>query len=327
MAPLSQGQTSRSVQLDDVTIHCVEEGEGPLVLLVHGFPECWYSWRHQLPALAAAGYRAVAMDVRGYGQSTAPTEVSDYRMMRHVADNVLLVEALGADRAVLVGHDWGAPIAWSSALLRPDLFDALATLSVPYAPPGRRRPTEIFAEIAGETEFYMSYFQERGRVEAEAAADLRRWLRGIYFGASGDATPDARRFAFVPKGTRMSDLLVQPDGGLSFMSEADLDVYVAELERSGLSGPLDRYRNLDRDWEDFAGFRDVPIVVPTLFVGSERDGPTVWGAGAIARFPETVPNLCGSHILEGCGHWIQQERPDDVNRLLLDFLAEVRPTR
>ncbi len=320
------GHRHRDVELDDVSIHVVEQGSGPLVLLVHGFPETSYSWRHQLPVLAEAGYRAAAIDVRGYGHSTAPDAIDAYRMVRHVADNVGVVRALGADEAVIVGHDWGSPIASSSALLRPDIFTAVALLSVPYTPPGSRRPTEVFAEMGGDAgEFYITYFQQPGRAEAEAAEDLRRWLVGFYFGASGEAPPEAIRFAVVPKGERMMDLFAAPDGEMSWLPGADLDHYVTEFERTGLAGGLNRYRNLDRDWEDFAAFRRQPVRVPALFVGGEKDGPVIWGAPAIARFGETLPELRGKHILPGCGHWIQQERPDEVNEALLGFLAQVRP--
>jgi len=321
------GHRHRDIQLDDVSIHVVEEGTGPLVLLVHGFPETSYSWRHQLPVLAAAGYRAAAIDVRGYGRSTQPEAIDAYRMMRHVADNVGVLEALGADEAVIVGHDWGSPIAATSALLRPDLFTALALLSVPYHPPGTHRPSEIFATMAGENaEFYIEYFQQPGRAEAEAEADLRRWLVGFYYGASGEAPPGASGFWAVPKGKKMIDLFAAPEGEMSWLPNADLDRYVAEFERTGVSGGLNRYRNIDRDWEDLAAFRHQPIAVPALFVGGEKDGPVIWGAAAIARFGETLPDLRGQHILPGCGHWTQQERPEEVNELLLGFLAEVRPT-
>jgi len=320
------GHRHHHYELDDVTIHAVEQGEGPVVLLVHGYPETSYSWRHQLPVLAEAGYKAVAIDVRGYGRSSRPEAIEDYRMVRHVADNVRLAEALGVEDVVIVGHDWGAPISWCSALLRPDLFSALALLSVPYAPPSVQPPTKVFAELFGDdAEFYMNYFQEPGRADAEAEEDVRGWITGFYYGGAAGAPPEATRFAVVPKGARMKDLLVQPEGEMPWLPAEDLDVYVAEFERTGLTGGLNRYRNLARDWADLAAFRGRPITVPTLFIGGDHDGPTVWGAQAIARFPETLPALRGSHILEGCGHWIQQEKPDDVNRLLLEFLAEVRP--
>jgi len=319
----------RTVTVGDVDIHLVEMGEGPLVLLVHGFPESWYSWRHQIPVLAAAGHRVVAIDVRGYGGSSRPARVEDYRMMRHVADNVALVEALGERTAVVVGHDWGAPIAWSSALLRPDVFRAVAGLSVPFAPSGPTRPTDAFAAMGGDEEFYISYFQEPGRAEAEIEADVRGWLRGMYFTASGEGVLAALEGGLPPMsavapGARMRDRFVEPGEPPAWMSEEDLDFYVGEFERSGLAGPLNRYRNVDRDWEDLAVMRHRPIEVPALFAGGELDGPTMWGGNAIDRFPTTLPRLHRSEILPRCGHWVQQERPDEVNDLLLDFLSAPR---
>lgn len=313
-------------ELDGITLHAIEQGEGPVVFLVHGYPETSFSWRHQMPVLAEAGYRAIAIDVRGYGRSSCPADIEDYAMTRLVADNVRLAEKLEIDEVVIVGHDWGAPIASSSALLRPDLFSAVGLLSVPYAPPSTRPPTKVLAELFGsDNEFYITYFQEPGRADAEAAEDVRGWLSGFYFGAAAGAPPEAHRFAVVPKGSRMKDLLVQPEAEMAWLPKADLDRYVADFERTGFTGGLNRYRNLDRDWADLAAFRGRPITVPALFVGGAEDGPTIWGATAIARFPETLPRLWGSHVLENCGHWVQQEKPDEVNRLLLDFLAEVRP--
>ena len=310
----------------------MEEGTGPLVLFVHGFPESWYSWRHQLPAVAAGGFRAVAIDVRGYGRSSAPLEVDAYGMLQHVNDNLGVLEALSPDdpTAIIVGHDWGAPIAANSALLRPDVFRAVALLSVPYNPPGRRRPTEAFDEIgrlAGDDEeFYINYFQEPGRAEREIELDVRFWLTGFYVAASGEGVglaPDGRTIATVRKGGLLRDRFVIPDELPAWLTQEDLDVYVGEFERTGFRGPLNRYRNVDRDWLDFQPWRGQPIAVPSLFIGGERDGPTVWGRSAISRFPETLPGLRGSHILAGCGHWIQQERSDDVNAILVDWLRSL----
>jgi pimeloyl-ACP methyl ester carboxylesterase len=314
----------RTEQVNGIRIHCVEAGAGPLVLLVHGFPESWYSYRHQLDALAAAGYRAVAIDVRGYGRSSAPVAIESYRMLMHVRDNVELVHALGESSAVVVGHDWGAPIAWSSALLRPDVFRAVAGLSVPYSAPGDRRPSEVFRFMGGDEEFYIEYFQQPGRAEAEIEADVRRWLLGFYFSASGDAPSRGSltgTMASVPHGHRMVERFSFPDEMPTWLSADDLEVYVGEFERSGFAGGLNRYRNVDRDWEDLSAFRGRPIDVPALFIGGDRDGPTIWGQTSIDRFPETLPRLTKSVILPGCGHWTQQERADDVNALLVEFLA------
>ena len=303
----------------------MEEGEGPLVLLIHGFPESWYSWRHQLPVIAAAGYRAAAIDVRGYGRSSAPLEVEAYGMFHHVEDNLGVVEALGEQSAIIVGHDWGSPIAATSALLHPDVFTAVGLLSVPYSPPGGRRPSEAFAAMGGDEEFYINYFQEPGRAEAEAELDVRGWLLGFYVGASGDAIrpADGGTIATVPKGGMLRDRFVLPERLPKWLTEDDVEFYTAEFERTGFAGPLNRYRNVDSDWQDMQHLRDQPIKVPSLFIGGEVDGPTMWGARAIARFPETLPGLKGSHILPGCGHWVQQERADEINQLLTAWLKSL----
>jgi pimeloyl-ACP methyl ester carboxylesterase len=312
-------------QVDDVRIHYVEAGQGPLVLLVHGFPESWYSYRHQLPALAEAGYRAVAVDVRGYGRSSKPRDIEAYRMLRMVADNVALVHALGESQAVVVGHDWGAPIAWNSALLRPDVFRAVAGLSVPYSPAGHRPPSEAFRAMGGAEEFYIEYFQEPGRAEAELEADVRGWLLGFYFSASGDAPPpEGGTIATIPHGAKMNERFRYPPTMPSWLTDADLDHYAGEFERTGFAGGLNRYRNVDRDWEDFALLRDRPIEVPALFIGGDRDGPTIWGRPSIDRFPTTLPRLHRCIILSGCGHWTQQERPSEVNEALLEFLGKLQ---
>jgi pimeloyl-ACP methyl ester carboxylesterase len=314
--------THRLVPSPAGRIHLVEQGSGPLVLLVHGFPESWYSWRHQLPALAAAGYRAVAVDVRGYGRSSRPEEVHAYRMLDLVEDNVAVVHALGERDAVVIGHDWGAAIAANSALVRPDVFRAVGLLSVPYTPRGGPRPSEIFAGMGGEEEFYVSYFQQPGRVEAEIEPDVRGWLSGFYAALSADTmpAPGAPAPHFVRRGARMRDRF--PTGRLpSWLDERDLDVYAEEFERTGLSGALARYRNMDRDWEDLADYDGAAITQPSLFVGGSLDASTSWLADAIKEFPRTLPGLGSSHILDGCGHWIQQERPGEVNRLLTDWLA------
>ncbi|CAG6392121.1 alpha/beta hydrolase [Streptomyces cocklensis] len=312
----------RTVEAPAGRLHLVEQGTGPLVLLVHGFPESWYSWRHQLPALAAAGYRAVAIDVRGYGRSSKPAETDAYRMLDLVEDNVALVHALGEENAVVVGHDWGSNIAATSALLHPEVFRAVALLSVPYAPPGGPRPTDIFGQIGGpEQEFYVSYFQEPGRAETEIEPDVRGWLAGFYAALSADTMPTQGEPDphFVAHGGQLRDRF--PAGILpAWLAEDDLDVYTGEFERTGLTGALNRYRNVDRDWEDLAPHRGAPIKQPALFIGGALDASTTWMSDAIDAFPTTLPGLTASHLVEGCGHWIQQERPEEINRLLTGWL-------
>lgn len=303
-------------------MHLVEQGTGPLVLLVHGFPECWYSWRHQLPALAAAGYRAVAPDVRGYGRSAKPAATEAYRMRELVEDNAAVVRALGEESAVVVGHDWGATIAATSALLRPEVFTAAGLLSVPYTPPGGPRPSGVFAGMGGDEEFYVSYFQQPGRAEAEIEPDVRGWLAGFYAALSADTMPGpgAPDPHFVGRGGTLRERF--PAGRLpGWLGERDLDVYAGEFERTGMTGALNRYRNMDRDWEDLAAVHGAPLTQPSLFVGGSLDASTTWLADAIEAYPVTLPGLVSSHVLDGAGHWIQQERPGEVNRLLTDWLA------
>jgi len=266
----------------------------------------------------------VALDVRGYGRSSKLGSIEEYRMTRLVGDIVGLVGALGEERAALVGHDWGAPIVWNSALTRPDLFTGIALLSVPYHPRSAMAPAQFFRAMAGEDELYMEYFQAPGRAESEIEADVRDWLASFYFSLSGDAPEDLPNFAIVPRGTRLRDRLMHPKTLPSWLSEDDLDFFVAEFERTGLTGALNRYRNLARDWEDLADFEDRPIEIPALFIGGSRDGPTQWGAAAIEHFPRTLPRLHRSVILDGCGHWIQQERPAETNALLVEFLNAIR---
>ncbi|MGV9880093.1 alpha/beta fold hydrolase [Streptomyces sp. NPDC003006] len=324
-SPAADRSTHRLVSAPAGRIHLVEQGSGPLVLLVHGFPESWYSWRYQLPALAAAGYRAVAVDVRGYGRSSGPGDVAAYRMLELVEDGVAVVRALGEETAAIVGHDWGANIAAHSALVRPDVFSAAALLSVPYTPPGGPRPSAMFAQMNGrdgDEEFYVSYFQEPGRAEAEIEPDVRGWLAGFYAAFSGDTMPDpgAPDPHFVGPGGTLRDRF-PADRLPGWLGEAELDVYAGEFERTGLTGALNRYRNMDRDWEDLARFSGAPLPQPTLFIGGALDASTLWLADAIKAFPDTLPGLSAAHILDGCGHWVQQERPAEVNGLLTTWLA------
>ncbi|MGV9317067.1 alpha/beta fold hydrolase [Streptomyces sp. NPDC003691] len=308
--------------------HLVEHGTGPLVLLLHGFPECWYSWRHQLPALAAAGYRAVAVDVRGYGRSSRPADPAAYRMVELVADAVAVVRALGEESAAVVGHDWGSAIAANCALLEPDVFRAVGLLSVPYVPRGGPRPGEVFAamgESAGE-EFYVTRFQEPGRAEAEIEPDVRGWLAGFYAALSADTMPPpgAPDPLFVPPGRTLRERF--PDSGPPhWLGAEDLDVYTGEFERTGFTGALNRYRCMDRDWEDLAPFDGAPVTRPALYIGGARDSSMAWLAAAIDALPAVLPGLVASHLLPDCGHWVQQEAPDRVNRLLTDWLGALPP--
>jgi pimeloyl-ACP methyl ester carboxylesterase len=219
----------------------------------------------------------------------------------------------------VVGHDWGSPIAATSALVRPDVFTAVGLLSVPYTPRSSVRPTDAFARAGGDEEFYVSYFQQPGRAEAEIEPDVRSWLRGFYTALAADANVFS-----IPHGARMRDRF--PDAATPlppWLSKADFDVYAAEFERTGMTGALNRYRNVDRDWEDLAAWDGATIGQPAIYIAGTRDASTAWLAEAIEAQATTLPGLRGSHLLEG-GHCVQQERPEDVNRLLIDWLAGKR---
>src|SRR5215831_9429303 len=240
--------THRQLQAGSLSMHVAEAGEGPLVILLHGFPESWYSWRHQLTALAAAGYHAVAPDQRGYCQTDAPADPGQYTMLHLTGDVIALMDALGEERAVVAGHDWGAPVAWHTALLRPDRVRGVIGLSVPYRPRGSRVPTEAMRASIGDG-FYMIYFQQPGVVDAELARDLRQTFTRVLYGASGDAPAVV---PVVPPGGGFLDICAEPPGppGLpAWLTSADIDAFVAEYQDSGFTGPLNWYRNLDRSWE------------------------------------------------------------------------------
>ncbi len=317
----------RMVDTGTLRLRVAVEGEGPLVIMVHGFPESWYSWRHQIGPVAAAGFTAAAIDVRGYGGSDKPPAIEDYSLEAITADVAGVADALqpGAP-AILLGHDWGAPIVWNSALSRPDRFSAVAALSVPFVGVPSRPFTESFrAAFTDKGQFfYQEWFQQPGPAEAEAEADVRRFLRSFYYAISGDAPPGT--WPEKPAGATLLDGMVDPPVFPAWLSDADLDYYVAEFEASGLRGPLNRYRNHERDWAWAQPFKDRRIEQPALFIGGTKDPATnLFGALAdpIAAMRPHVPKVEG-HVLEGCGHWTQQERPEEVNRLLLDWLSRVR---
>jgi len=300
-------------------MHLAESGEGPLVLLLHGFPESWYSWRHQLAALADAGYHAVAPDVRGYGRSDAPEAIDAYTMKQHTADAAGILDALGEQSAVVVGHDWGAPMAWHCALLYPERFRAVVGMSVPYTPRPPLPPTQLFKQAFPNNFFYILYFQEPGVAEAELAADVRKTMRAFLFAASGDA-PQNSNFWQKPKDAKFLDGMPEPVALPSWLTQADLDYFVAEFERTGFRGGLNRYRNMDRDWEQLPALAGAKVQQPALFIAGERDGVIAMNPAGIETMKQNVPNLSKVVLLPGAGHWTQQERPAEVNAALIEFL-------
>lgn len=308
------------IDSNGISLRVAEMGSGPLVLFCHGWPESWYSWRHQLKAVADAGFRAVAPDMRGYGASEAPSPIESYTQMHLVGDMVGLVTALGEKQAVVVGHDWGAPVAWNSALLRPDMFRAVVGMSVPWTPPSYVDALSALEKLGIKT-FYMQYFQRPGLAEAEFERDIANSLRRIYFSGSGDA-PERSSFGVLDEGGGFLDKTVNPDKLPAWLAQSDLDYFAAEFKRAGFRGGLNWYRNLRRNWELFAPWRGQPIKQPSLFIAGSRDGVLKFPASMkqIAAFPQTLPGIRGSVIIDGAGHWIQQERPAEVNQALIKFL-------
>lgn len=304
-------------------MHYVEQGEGPLVVLLHGFPESWYSWRHQLRALADAGYRAVAPDQRGYGGTSKPEAIEAYDQVELAADVAGLVQALGEDSAVVVGHDWGAPVAWHTALLHPDRVRAVVGMSIPYGGRMRKSPLAKMREIFTDHFFYMLYFQEPGVAEAELEQNVRDAVGRMLYAWSGDETTNA----FIqpkPKDAKLLEGLPDlPDPPPEWLTNEDLDFYVAEFEKSGFGGPLNWYRNFDRTWERTAELADAPVKQPALFVAGSRDGALLMSRQAFERMSDYVPNLKQSVIVDGAGHWVQQERPAEVNQALIEFLEDL----
>jgi pimeloyl-ACP methyl ester carboxylesterase len=314
--------THRMLDTNGIRLHVAEQGSGPLVLLLHGFPESWYSWRHQLQALADAGYHAVAPDLRGYGDSDKPEAITAYDQFELAADVSGLISALGETRAVVVGHDWGAPVAWHTSLLHPQQVRAVVGLSVPHGGRGRPEPLARMRSAFEGMFFYMLYFQAEGVAEAELEADVRTSLRKFYLAASGEAPPRSAFSAHAPA-TKLFDTLFDDGRIPSFMTSADLDYYTAQFEKSGFRGPINFYRNMDRTWERTACLQGAKVAQPALFIAGSSDPVLVFAAKQLERMPQLVPLLRETLLIPGCGHWVQQERPAETNRALLDFLRDL----
>ena len=315
----------RTIDTGEVALRCAVEGEGPLVIMVHGFPESWYSWRHQIGPVADAGFTACAVDVRGYGGSDKPQPVEAYAMERIVGDLIGLRKALSPDApAVLVGHDWGAPIVWNSALTHPEHFRAVAGMSVPFSGVPQRPFTEVFREhfTSQGRFFYQEYFQEPGVAEAEAEADPRDFVQRMMYSISGDVPPGD--YWDKPLGATFLEGLPDPEP-VAWLTEDDLDFYEAEFTASGFRGPLNRYRNHEADYEWLQNWAGKRIEQPALFIGGTRDPATfLFGAieDPVALVKMFAPRAEG-RILDGVGHWTQQERPDEVNAVLIDWLKRL----
>ncbi|HVJ33816.1 MAG TPA: alpha/beta hydrolase [Terriglobia bacterium] len=315
----------RFIESNGIQMHLAEQGEGPLAILCHGWPELWYSWRYQMAALAEAGYHVVAPDLRGFGQTDAPKAVEAYQMLHVAADIVGIVHALGEEQAIIVGHDWGAAVAWNCALFRPDMFRRLVLLSVPYIQ--RRwtspRPTDVMRQIGDSLhDFYMIYFQQPGRAEAELEADIRKSFIAI-FGGFSNPQPS------LPLVHKREGLL-QSAGGKQqpdWLSDTDLDFYVQEYQRTGFRGGLNYYRNIDRSsWDMNAAWAQAKLYQPSLFIAGEYDSVVrdIYPAD-FERLEETMPGLTRKILLPKTGHWLQQQRPVEVSRLIVEFLQRAAP--
>jgi pimeloyl-ACP methyl ester carboxylesterase len=319
----------RTIEANGLRIHIAEQGSGPLVLLCHGFPESWYSWRHQLQALSQAGFHAVAPDMRGYGDTAHPAEIERYTLFHLVGDMIGVLDALEEKTAVIAGHDWGAPVAWHAALMRPDRFRGVIGLSVPYRPRGSVAPTTSMPSTP-EASFYQLYFQSPGVAEAELEADARASLRRILFSGSGDAprrNPGAppSGVGMVPRNGGFLTRTMNPEKLPDWLSEADLDVYARQFQHSGFRGGLNWYRNIDRNWELSAPYAGASVTVPALYMAGDLDLVVSFPRmkEIIADLPRYIPKLRASIMLPGCGHWTQQERPNEVNKAMIDFLRNL----
>jgi pimeloyl-ACP methyl ester carboxylesterase len=314
----------RMVETNGINLHINEAGEGPLVVLLHGFPELAYSWRHQLPALAEAGFHAVAPDQRGYGQSDRPEPIDAYHMLNLVGDIVGLVDALGEEKAVIAGHDFGAMVTIHCALLRPDMFRAVILMSVPYSPRrwGNTSPIEGMKMMAGDNEFYIVYFQEPGKVEKELEANVRETVVKTMYSASGDAVPEKRwRFLFN-KGEKFTETAYMPEELPAWLTEDDIDFFTREFERTGYREAVNWYRNFDRNWELTPFLSGAKIHQPSLFIAGQEDSVVAMMGPAIDKLEKTMPNLRQKVLIPGAGHWVQQERPEEVSDLIIQFLKE-----
>jgi epoxide hydrolase A/B len=341
---------SRTVEAHGYRIHLLEAGTGPLVLFMHGFPELAYTWRYQLAALAEAGYHAVAIDMLGYGRSSKPLDYTATRITELVQIAVDVVTAVGHETAAVVGHDVGAPVAWSTAWTRPEVFDAVVGVSVPFGARGlwawpgdsfgELMPSEIESRIAGPGNLhYQKYFAKPGALAAEVEKDVRGWLNGLFYGTSAKAplpkyadiadqdaaTAFLRETAIVLKpGEGFADKLPEP-GEDHWISEEDLEVFVSAYEQTGIETALHSYRTSDLDWELLAPYAGRPLEVPALFIAGEHDIPALWGVDAIERMKEVAPMAHEPAILEGLGHWNAQEDPELFNSALLGFLTTAKP--
>jgi epoxide hydrolase A/B len=320
-----QGFAHHYVQTNGIRLHYVQEGEGPLVILLHGFPYLWYMWRRQVRALAAAGYRVVAPDIRGFGRSDCPAEPESCDMLHCVGDLVGLVQELGETSAVVIGHDLGAWVAYAAAQMRPDLFRALAMLNTPVTPRETQRPSDTWQLLASKTgkRFYQQYFQQREEAEAVMNADIRKTLSSIYYSISGDAVGEQLWRLFVAGDETFLDTVYEPEQLPAWLPGVALDYYVGEYARNGFAAPLSHYQARDRNWEQSAFLAGLKVLQPSLFIGGAADPAAELFIPNYDQLESHLPNLCNKVLLAGVGHSAAEEQPQVVSEMLLAFLAEL----
>lgn len=314
------GITERRVATNGIELNIAQAGQGPLVLLLHGFPESWYSWRHQFAPIAEAGYHVVAPDMRGYGKSDKPHEIEAYNQVEVRKDIIGLISALGYDKAIVIGHDWGAPTAWATTLHHPDKVRAVGALSVPFMPRSPVQPMPAMREMFKDQFFYQLYFFEPGVAEAEFEADIRTALKKFMVLAGGE-TDLTTLPAKGPDDDMFSNLPV-PDTLPAWLEEEDLDFYAGEFSRSGMRGPLNYYRNHDLTWRLTEGAPE-RIDQPAFFAAGTNDGVILMAAQAYQAMPNYVRDLRINELIPGIGHWTQQEAPEATNNIILRFLKDV----
>jgi pimeloyl-ACP methyl ester carboxylesterase len=313
--------TERTIAVNGVDLHVVEDGpqDGPPVILSHGFPELAYSWRHQIPALAAAGYHVVAPDQRGYGRSSRPDDVDAYDIEHLTGDLIGLLDAIGAEKATLIGHDWGSMVVWQTALLHPERVAGVCGMSVAFSPRLPAPPTQVWHQVFTGKFFYILYFQEPGVADAELGADPARTMRRMLCGTRTDRGGSIDQN--VDDGSGFVDRFPEPDDLPAWLSQEELDFYIAEFSRTGFTGGLNWYRNFDRNWEITPQLDGAKVEVPSFFIGGELD--------PVLRMvpPEVQDGWLADHrgnvIIPDAGHWVQQEKPAETNAALLGFLAGV----
>lgn len=314
--------THRFIETNGIRMHIAEQGTGPLVLLLHGFPEIWYSWRHQISALAEAGYHVVAPDQRGYGQTDSPPCSDSYTQLHLVGDVIGLMDALGEETAIVAGHDYGSPVAWNASRMRPDRIIGVIALSIPYIPRGHVSMLQEGRAFFGDN-WYMNYFQQPGVAEAEFERDVRTTMRKILY-VNSEAGSQEEQTIIVPEGRGMLDLVRDPATLPAWLTEADLDYYTSAFEQSGFTGGINWYRAIDKSWEVTAPFTGAKITTPAIFIAGEND-PLMKLPGSkesVANMRQVVPQLKTTILLPGAGHWTQQERPAEVTAAMLDFLRD-----